>query len=154
MRVTITAGNTQTCAGLRRWHVAGYPLLVSGLDARLHTGELRIAAELIEAGALGEELKDFRRKISAAGRYTFEARVGKHDDLVLAVAIGLWAIVGRPKPGIAAFGTDGSTAPTQSLFGFATHKRKLIIQLRRRCDRRRPLSLRSSCRSDRRRGLE
>jgi hypothetical protein len=27
-----------------------------------------------------------------------------HDDLVLAVAIGLWALVGRPKPPVAAFG--------------------------------------------------
>ena len=121
-RVTITAGDKQTCAGKRRWHVAK-SLLISGLDARLHTGELRIAADLTEAGTLAEELKDFRRKISAAGRYTFEARVGKHDDLVLAVAIGLWAIVGRPKPGIAAFGTYGSTAPAQSLLGFATHER-------------------------------
>jgi hypothetical protein len=50
-------------------------------------------------------LKDFRRKVSVAGRYTFEARVGKHDDLVLAVAIGLWAIVGRPKPPVPQFGT-------------------------------------------------
>ena len=121
-RVTITAGDNQTCAGKRRWHVAK-SLLISGLDARLHTEELRIAADLTEASALADELKDFRRKISAAGRYTFEARVGKHDDLVLAVAIGLWAIVGRPKPGIAAFGTYGSTAPAQSLFGFATHER-------------------------------
>jgi hypothetical protein len=121
-RVTITAGDNQTCVGKRRWHVAK-SLLISGLDARLHTEELRIAADLTEASALADELKDFRRKISAAGRYTFEARVGKHDDLVLAVAIGLWAIVGRPKPGIAAFGTYSSTAPAQSLFGFATHER-------------------------------
>jgi hypothetical protein len=121
-RVTITAGVIQTCVGLHRWHVAK-SLLVSGLDARLHTGELRIAADLTEAGALADELKDFRRKVSAAGRYTFEARVGKHDDLVLAIAIGLWAIVGRPKPGIAAFGTYGLTAPAHPMFGLTTYGR-------------------------------
>jgi hypothetical protein len=103
-RVTITAGIEQTCSGLNSWHVSKQ-ILISTLDARLHTGELRFAAELLEAGAMQEELKDFRRKVSAAGRYQFEARVGKHDDLVLAVAIGLWAIVGRPKPAEARFGS-------------------------------------------------
>jgi hypothetical protein len=103
-RVSITAGSDQTRHGLRGWHVAKQ-ILISTLDARLHTGELRFAAELLEAGAMQEELKDFRRKVSAAGRYAYEARVGKHDDLVLAVAIALWAVVGRPKPPVAAFGT-------------------------------------------------
>ena len=103
-RVTITAGENQSgFTSGRRWHVAK-SLLISNLDARLHTGELCFAASLTEAGALHEELKDFRRKVSAAGRYSFEARVGKHDDLVLAVAIGLWAFVGRPKPAYASFG--------------------------------------------------
>ena len=36
------------------------------------------------------ELKDFRRHVSEAGRYSFAARSGQHDDLVLAVAIALW----------------------------------------------------------------
>jgi len=103
-RVTITAGIEQTPHGMRGWHVSKQ-ILISTLDARLHTGELRFAAELLEAGAMREELKDFRRKVSAAGRYAYEARVGKHDDLVLAVAIALWAVVGRPKPPTAAFGT-------------------------------------------------
>ena len=80
-------------------------LLISGLDARLHTGQLRFAAELQEARPMAEELKDFRRRVSAAGRFTFEARVGQHDDLVLAVAIGLWVLAGRPRPPTAAFGT-------------------------------------------------
>jgi hypothetical protein len=99
-RVTITAGNDQSAGhGMGMgggWHVAK-SILISTLDARLHTGELRFAAELQEAGAMAEELKDFRRKVGVAGRYSFEARVGRHDDLVLAVALALWAIVGRPK---------------------------------------------------------
>lgn len=102
-RVTITAGDKQTGTGSTRCHVAK-SLLISGLDARLHTGELRFAADLHEADAMQNELKDFRRRVSAAGRFTFEARVGKHDDLVLAVAIGVWALAGRPKPPIAATG--------------------------------------------------
>lgn len=95
-RVTITAGEKQTPQYDRRWHVAK-SILISYLDARLHVGELRFAASLTEAGAMQEELKDFRRKVSAAGWSTFEARVGEHDDFVLAVAIGLWALVGPPK---------------------------------------------------------
>jgi hypothetical protein len=102
-RVSITAGTDQSRHGLRGWHVPKQ-ILISTLDARLHTGELRFAADLLEAGAMQEELKDFRRKVSAAGRYAFEARVGRHDDLVLAVAIALWAVAGRPKPPVAASG--------------------------------------------------
>jgi hypothetical protein len=93
-RLVITAGAEQSFAN-GAWHVAK-ATLISILDARLHLGELRFAAELLEAGAMKEELKDFKRKVSAAGRFQYEARVGRHDDLVLAVAIGLWCCVGRP----------------------------------------------------------
>ena len=59
----------------RRWSVAK-ALLITGVDARLHSGELRFAAELAEAHALAEELKDFRRHLTAAGRATYQARTG------------------------------------------------------------------------------
>jgi hypothetical protein len=112
-RVTITSGAEQSFVN-GSWHVSKQ-MLISTLDARLHTGELRFAKELLEAGTMAEELKDFRRKISVAGRYTFEARVGKHDDLVLAVAIGLWCCVGRPVAPVAQFGTWGSTSSSPHL---------------------------------------
>lgn len=64
-RVTITAGEKQSgYTSGKRWHVAK-SLLISHLDARLHLGELRFAASLTEAGAMQEELKDYRRKVSA-----------------------------------------------------------------------------------------
>jgi hypothetical protein len=62
---------------------------------------------LSEAEVLREELKDFRRHISAAGRYSYDARVGKHDDLVLAVALGLWSHIGRKRPPVALIGSYG-----------------------------------------------
>lgn len=93
-RVTITAGLESTRAGGSSYHVAK-SLLISGLDARLSTGELRIASEIADAGALADELKDFQRKVSAAGRHIYNAREGKHDDLVLAVAIALWWAMSR-----------------------------------------------------------
>jgi hypothetical protein len=37
-----------------------------------------------------EELEGFQRKVSDAGRTTYNARTGAHDDLVLAVAIAPW----------------------------------------------------------------
>ena len=76
------------------------------LDALLHKGVLRFAAALQEAGAMAEELKDFRRKVSDAGRATYAARVGRHDDLVLSVAIACWW-ASRPPPPMAAFGKYG-----------------------------------------------
>lgn len=93
VRITITAGNEATRQP-NGWHVAK-SILISGLDAALHLGTLRIAAALSDAGALQEELKDFQRSVSAAGRATYAARTGKHDDLVLAVAIALFAANNR-----------------------------------------------------------
>lgn len=87
-RITITAGLEATQHG-KSWHVPK-GLLISNLEAHSHSGELRIAAAANDAAALKEELKDFKRKISEAGRTTYAARVGAHDDLVLSVAITLW----------------------------------------------------------------
>jgi hypothetical protein len=88
-RITITAGLEATQHGGNSWHVPK-ALLISNLEARSHSGELRIAAAANDAEALKEEMKDFKRKISEAGRTTYAARVGAHDDLVLSVAITLW----------------------------------------------------------------
>ena len=77
----------------RRWHVSK-GILVSGLDALLGSGKLRFAAELTEASALRDELATFQRSVSAAGRAQYSARVGKHDDLVLAVALCVWCARG------------------------------------------------------------
>jgi hypothetical protein len=70
------------------------------MEARLHTSELRVAAELADAPALRDELKDFARKVSDAGRVTYSARSGAHDDLVLACAIALFAALNRTSSGI------------------------------------------------------
>ena len=96
VRVAITAGVDAVKQDQLRWSVAK-SLLISGVDAKLHSGELRFAAELGEAHALAEELKDFRRHVGVAGRATYQARTGKHDDLVLAVAIALWWATERRK---------------------------------------------------------
>ena len=96
-RVTITAGSEIKWAGPNRFHVSKSEL-VSVVDALLHDGRLKFAAALTEAGNLKDELKDFRRKLSDAGRSTYAARTGRHDDLILAIAIAAWW-AGRPPSG-------------------------------------------------------
>jgi hypothetical protein len=122
--VTITAGSEVASAGLDRWHVSKTHL-ISTVDAMLHTGTLRFAAALTEAGAMREELKDFRRKLSDAGRATYAARTGAHDDLVLAVAIACWWI-SRPPPATAAFGRyeTAATREEHRAFWFGEPKRE------------------------------
>jgi hypothetical protein len=68
---------------------------------------IEVAASLPDAGILMEEMKNFRVKISAAGNETYGAgpvgleghREGKHDDLLLAVAMICWYVSrSRPDP--------------------------------------------------------
>lgn len=90
IKVTITASTTeQVRIKLRDWHV-GKALLVASLDGGLHTGEVKFAPLLLEASAVKEELADFNRLVGAAGRATYAARTGAHDDLVLSACLTTW----------------------------------------------------------------
>ena len=53
--------------------------------------------------SLHEELKEFQRKVSDAGRTTYNARTGAHDDLVLAVADPQWWATSGPVTSIEPF---------------------------------------------------
>ena len=86
--VTMTGGDAETNEG-RSWRVPKMTL-VSALQALLHEGRLHIQKELTEAAELVRELQDFRVKYTEGGHLTFNAREGKHDDLVLALAIAVW----------------------------------------------------------------
>lgn len=94
--VTITGGTdheTRDPDGIN--HHASKLTLVSRLQAALHSGELKIARNLPEAKVLAEELQNFRATISEATGYaSFGARTGRHDDLVLALCLALWYLVG------------------------------------------------------------
>src|SRR6516162_8400972 len=94
--VLITAGTAETRDGV----ICGVPklTLVSRLQALLHQGRLKIHRELAEAETLVRELQDFRVEFTAAGHLTFNARSGKHDDLVLALAIAVWRAHGGGMP--------------------------------------------------------
>ncbi|MGI9069133.1 MAG: hypothetical protein ACR2HX_22365 [Pyrinomonadaceae bacterium] len=70
--------------------------LVGVTQVALQTGRLKIPPILPEAGVLKRELQNFQVSISDAGHDSYEARVGKHDDLVLALAMALW-LAARPE---------------------------------------------------------
>jgi hypothetical protein len=90
--VNITAGTPET----REGNVCSVPklTLVSRLQALLHQGLLKILRVLPEAEALIRELQDFRTQYTASGNLSFNARSGRHDDLVLALAIAVWRAEG------------------------------------------------------------
>jgi hypothetical protein len=88
IRVMITAGTAETRDGM----TCSVPklILISRVQALLHQGQLRIKRSLPEAEVLVRELQDFRVEYTAGGNITFNARQGRHDDLVLALAIACW----------------------------------------------------------------
>jgi hypothetical protein len=96
-----TAGAAETQEG----QIFGVPklILVSRLQALLHEGRLKIHRELPEADTLVRELQDFRVEFTAAGNLTFNARQGRHDDLVLALAIAAWRAYGPVGRGMGMF---------------------------------------------------
>jgi hypothetical protein len=89
--VTITGGNTITPRGGCRWSVSKKQL-VSHLQVVMGSRRLHVAPQLPEARTLIRELETFQVKITDAGNESFESwRERDHDDLVLAVALAVWA---------------------------------------------------------------
>lgn len=95
IRLQITAGAEEAQEG--GIHRVAKTILISRLEAAMHSGELHVAAALSEAEALRDELKDFQRHVTASGANTWSAREGKHDDIVLAVSYGIWWATSGPR---------------------------------------------------------
>ncbi|MBR0735777.1 hypothetical protein JQ581_02460 [Bradyrhizobium liaoningense] len=95
IRLQITAGSEQTQEG-NIYRVAK-TILISKLEAAMHSKELHVAAALTEAESLRDELRDFQRHVTASGANTWSARAGKHDDIVLAVSYGIWWATSGPR---------------------------------------------------------
>jgi hypothetical protein len=113
--VTLTGGLETTCTGRNKWNVAKHEV-ITGLDARINHDKfpLKFSKHLTEADAFKEEIRDFQRNLSALGRAQFQAREGKHDDMVLAVALAVWWL-SRPEPKPASWGVWGqSPSPTNT----------------------------------------
>jgi hypothetical protein len=91
--IAITAGDSITREGGNIFRVPKLTL-VSRLQALLHAGRLKILETLADAPQLVRELEDMRATFSDRGHLLFSARVGRHDDLCLALAIALFAAHG------------------------------------------------------------
>ena len=96
--ITITGGNSWSRTDLGEYRVPKNDL-VGVLLSLLPADRLRVVARLgIRKLVLGEnlsallisEMQDFRTKISKAAHEIYAAREGKHDDIVLAVAMACW----------------------------------------------------------------
>lgn len=74
-------------------------MLVSRLQAAVHSGLLHIAPTEPDGAVLRAELADFQPTHTPNGYIQYGARSGRHDDLVLATAIALWhaATIGNQK---------------------------------------------------------
>jgi hypothetical protein len=96
VRVLLTGGIELTRHTRGKWGVPK-SVIISNIDARLHTGELRIANDVRDSEALKDELQNFQRHVTQAGRAVFEARSSRHDDLILAIGIALWWALERRK---------------------------------------------------------
>jgi hypothetical protein len=94
--VTITAGQSvQPDEG--GWLVPKKEL-VTALQLALQSRRLKVAEELPEADMLVAELSAFRlRRVTLGDAEAAEWRVGRHDDLVFAVALACWH-AGRYRP--------------------------------------------------------
>jgi hypothetical protein len=92
--VTITGGDRAHSNGAGQWHVPKRELL-TGLEALLECGELRIAAKLREAGRLVKEFEGIQMEARVNGRWKME---GEQDDLVLALSLACWRAK-RPQNG-------------------------------------------------------
>ncbi len=94
--VMITGGDSLTMSG-GYWRVPKRDL-VGIAQSALQTGRLKVAQSLPEAATLQQELLNFEVKININATDQYGAwREGQHDDLVLAVALSLWAAL-RPDP--------------------------------------------------------
>jgi hypothetical protein len=64
--------------------------LVATITVLLQQDRLKIAPGLPDARTLVDELQSFEVKLSASGHDSYDARSGKHDDMVLSVALACW----------------------------------------------------------------
>jgi hypothetical protein len=92
--ILMTGGNEVTQQNGDTYHVPKLHLC-SLLETKLSFKELRIAPELAEAPVLREELLDFSRKVSETGHVSYNAKVGKHDDEIIAVCLCLFMATTR-----------------------------------------------------------
>ena len=116
--VTITGGTATSKGyastgqvGYTTWHVPKVEL-VGAAQMALQSRKVKVAETLPEAATLVAELRNFQVAYTESANATYNARVGAHDDLVLAAATALWGSRQRPSVGYNLnYRTGGDIAP-------------------------------------------
>jgi hypothetical protein len=114
MCVQMTGGMKTNWARKNTWNVPTHELITL-LDARINHDRfpLTFSKHLPEGEAFKQEIADFTRSVQAAGRMRYEAREGKHDDMIMAVSMAVWWL-SQPKHPPAQFGVYGYAGATWS----------------------------------------
>ena len=99
--LTITGGTATTRGSASTAGVAYATLhvpkveLVGAAQLALQSRRVKVAESLPEAATLVAELRNFQVSYTEAANATYNARVGAHDDLVLAAALALYGATQR-----------------------------------------------------------
>jgi hypothetical protein len=86
--VNLTGGERESQSG-GIWNVPKQGL-ISGLLLMLEKKELALSKRVAAALVLDKELAGMEARVSRSGHFTFGAREGEHDDLVMAAALACW----------------------------------------------------------------
>lgn len=93
--ITITGGDTSTKTKWNDTGIVAYRvpkhLLVSAVQINLQNKTLKVVPTIEHAAILKSEMENFRIRVTIAGNELYNAREGKHDDILLATALALWA---------------------------------------------------------------
>src|SRR5580704_3887770 len=90
--VTATAGIEQTIDTAARTANVPKLTLISRIQSLLFEGRLKVHDQIEEAPAFLAELRDFRVEFTGSGHMTYNAKAGKHDDMVAAAAVAAWRL--------------------------------------------------------------
>jgi hypothetical protein len=77
---------------------------------KLLAKDLEVAHAFVLTDARAEEFENYLMNITPAGRYTYSAPAGEHDDVVSAKMLQHWAMVNEGVPGATLLMTDAAPA--------------------------------------------
>lgn len=90
--VTATAGIEQTIDTAARTANVPKLVLISRIQSLLFEGRTKVHEEIEDAAAFLAELRDYRVEYTASGHMTYNAKAGRHDDMVSAAAVAAWRL--------------------------------------------------------------
>jgi hypothetical protein len=95
--IVITGGVQFTKVHWNEYHVPKTDL-VGALQVVAQEMRVKVAPEIALRDVLEREIAAFTPRRTATGLMTFEGADGEHDDLVMALACGIWHQENRPAP--------------------------------------------------------